>query len=237
MIVSKIHIAIVEDEENAFKTLEGYLLKFADENDIRIEISYFPDSYSYLEKKQVYDLIFLDIEMPGLNGMELAKKIRQNDENAIIVFITNMVQYAIKGYEVNALDYVLKPINYHRLVSLMKRTMRILNQNSNDELVLKTTGGMAKIYMSSIYYLDISDHLLIYHTQQGDFQVWQSLSGAESMLPKENFTRCNHSTIVNLKYVKGTDKDVIIMEGDKKIPISHSKKKSFLTALNTYLGL
>lgn len=235
--MSTIHIAIVEDEEKAYKTLEGYLLQFAKENDIRFEISYFPDSYSYLEEEQVYDLILLDIEMPGMNGMELAKKIRQKDENTVLIFITNMIQYAIKGYEVNALDYVLKPINYSRFTSLMKRTMRLLDRNMNDELVLKTTGGMAKIYLSSIYYLEISDHLLIYHTQQGDFEVWQSLSGAEEMLPKDSFVRCNHSTIVNLKYVEGTDKDVILMKGDKKISISHSKKKTFLTALNTYLGL
>lgn len=234
----KIQIAIVEDEESAYKILAEYLNKFAQESAYRFDIRYYPNGYSFLEEKDTaFDLVLLDIERPGMNGMELAKKIRAKDENVILIFITNRIQYAIKGYEVNALDYVLKPINYSRFQSLRKRTRHLLNRNLKDELVLKTTGGIAVIMISSINYLEISDHLLIYHTSQGDYEVWQSLSAAEDSLPKESFVRCNHSTIVNLRFVTGTEKDCVLMGGDKRISISHSKKKMFLSALNAYLGL
>jgi DNA-binding LytR/AlgR family response regulator len=233
-----ISTAIVEDEQSAYEILKDHLLHFQKDNGVEFEISYFSNSLSFLDEKKAYDLILLDIEMPSINGMDLAKKIRAKDSKVILIFITNMVQYAIKGYEVDALDYVLKPINYSRFSSLMKKTLRILTKNKEDEIVLKTVGGWAKVYLSTIYYLEISDHLLIYHTKQGDFEVWRSLAAAEEELPKESFVRCNHSTIVNLKFVVSTEKDVIYLTDKKiEIQISHGKKKDFLSKLNTYLGI
>jgi DNA-binding LytR/AlgR family response regulator len=233
-----ISTAIVEDEQSAYEILKDHLLHFQKDNGVEFEISYFSNSLSFLDEKKAYDLILLDIEMPSINGMDLAKKIRAKDSKVILIFITNMVQYAIKGYEVDALDYVLKPINYSRFSSLMKKTLRILTKNKEDEIVLKTVGGWAKVYLSTIYYLEISDHLLIYHTKQGDFEVWKSLAAAEEELPKESFVRCNHSTIVNLKFVVATEKDVIYLTDKKiEIQISHGKKKDFLSKLNTYLGI
>ncbi len=233
-----INVAIVEDEKAAYDILHEHLIHFQKDNGIEFEIHYYNNGLSFLDEKKPYDLILLDIEMPAINGMDLAKRIRAFDKKVVLIFITNMVQYAIKGYEVDALDYVLKPINYARFSSLMKKTMRILISNNEDEVVLKTVGGTRKVYLSTVYYLEISDHLLIYHTEQGDFEVWKTLAAAESELSKGPFIRCNHSTIVNMKYVVGTDKDTVYLT-DRKIPISisHSKKKAFLSSLNSYLGL
>lgn len=233
-----IHTAIVEDEKSAFEILKKHIEHFSKESGVIFDIHYFPNGFDYLEAKNTFQLIFLDIEMPGINGMELAKKIRTQDENVILIFITNMVQYAIKGYEVDALDYVLKPINYSRFEALMKKTMRILSTHKNDEIVVKTTGGTAKIYLSDLYYVEVLDHLLVYHTKNGDYEVWRSLTSAEKELPQESFSRCNHSTIVNLKYIVGNEKDTIYVT-DKRIPLqmSHSRKKAFLSQFNTYLGL
>jgi len=230
--------AIVEDEENAFSILKEHLVHFQKDNGVQFDIHYFKSGLSFLDEKRAYDLILLDIEMPYINGIELAKRIREKDSKVVIIFITNMVQYAIKGYEVDALDYVLKPINYSRFSSLMKKTLRNLSKNQEQEIVLKTVGGSAKVYLSSIYYLEISDHLLIYHTSQGDFEVWKSLAAAEKELPGDSFARCNHSTIVNLHFVSSTEKDCLTLSGCKKaIPISHGKKKEFLSKLNTFLGI
>lgn len=235
---SVIVTAIVEDEESAYQIIKQHLERFQASQRVKFDIHYFPDGYSFLEDKGAYNLIFLDIEMPGMNGMELAKKIRAKDEKVIIIFITNMVQYAIKGYEVDALDYVLKPINYSRFEALMKKTMRILGTEESKGIFVKTNNGTMKIYLDRIYYLEILDHLLVYHTADGDYETWRSLASAEQELPSDIFARCNHSCIVNLAYVTGCNKDTVFVT-DKAIAIniSHSRKKEFLSKLNTYLGL
>lgn len=236
--MNKIKIAIVEDEASATQSLKDCLMRFSKENDIDFDIVCYSEGLSFLDENESFDLIFMDIEMPHMNGIEVAKKFRTMDEHVALIFVTNMAQYAIQGYEVDAIDYVLKPIKYARLAALMKKTLRIIGLVQEQSIVLKTTGGMRKIYLSSIYYIEITDHLLIYHTNQGDIEIWGTISGAEEMLPKDSFCRCSHSTIVHLKYVTGTDKDIVYLT-DKKIPvnISHAKKKDFLSRFNRYVGL
>lgn len=233
-----IKIAIVEDDLSAQATLKEYLDKFSKENDFDFAITTYQEGLSLLDEHVDFDLIFMDIEMPHMNGIDVSKKLRDLDEHVALIFVTNMVQYAIQGYEVDAIDYVLKPIKYARLASLMKKTLRFIGEVQEQAMILKTTGGLTKIYLSSIYYIEIKDHLLIYHTTQGDIEVWGTISGAEESLPKDSFCRCSHSSIVHFKYVTGTEKDVVYLT-DKKIPvsISHAKKKDFLSRFNRYLGL
>lgn len=236
--MKKIKIAIVEDEELASQSLKDCLSRFSKENVIDFDITEYREGLSFLDEHVDFDLIFMDIEMPHMNGIEVAKKLRSLDENVSLIFVTNMAQYAIQGYSVDAIDYVLKPIKYARLASLMKKTLRIIGQVQEQAIVLKTTGGMTKIYLSSIQYIEIKDHLLIYHTDQGEIEVWGTIKGAEESLPTDSFCRCSHSVIVHFKYIVSTDKDTIYMT-DKKIPISisHAKKKEFLSRFNHYVGL
>lgn len=236
--MNQVKVAIVEDEEKAAEELKNALEKFSKENDIHFAVETFQEGLTFLDDSKAFDLIFMDIEMPHMNGIDVAKKLRQKDDKVALIFVTNMVQYAIKGYEVDAIDYVLKPLKYARFSALMKKTLRIIDKTNEDQLVLKTTGGVRKLYFSSIIYIEIRDHLLIYHTDQGDIETWGTISGAEEKLPKEEFCRCSHSMIVNFKYIQETEKDSIILKGiNTPISISHSKKKDFLTKFNNYLGL
>ena len=106
-------IAVVEDEQEQRDLLSGYIQKFAQETNTQHTVDLFENGLKLLEDfKPEYDIILLDIEMPGINGMETAEQIRALDENVVLMFITNMAQYAVGGYSVGALDFVLKPINY-----------------------------------------------------------------------------------------------------------------------------
>ena len=108
------HIAIVEDEKEFSTQLEKYLEQYQEENNVRFKVSVFQDGAEILEDyKKIYDVILLDIEMPRLNGMDAAEQIREMDTEVTLMFITNMASYAINGYAVGALDFVMKPINYY----------------------------------------------------------------------------------------------------------------------------
>ena len=118
-----LNIAIVEDEKEMSNCLRDYLIKFFNEENISIDVSIFDNGNIFLEKYKLnYNLIFLDIKMPSIDGMEVAQKIRKIDKNVMIIFVTSLAQYAIKGYEVNAFDYILKPIDYYNFKLKMSRT-------------------------------------------------------------------------------------------------------------------
>ncbi len=231
-----VQTAVVEDEEGDFLVLKEYLEKFYKENGIEYELTRFSEGVSFLSESG-FDLVFLDIEMPYMNGIEVAKKFREHDTSAVLIFVTNMVQYAIKGYEVDALDYVLKPIQYTRFEALMKKTMRIIGESQKQEVIVKTTGGMRKIAVDSITYIEIKDHLLIYHTDEGEVQVWGSLGAANKALPADSFIRCNNSVIVNIKKVISIEHDEVVLEGvDGSIPVSRSKKKNLISVFSQQTG-
>ena len=108
-----IRVAIVEDEAAVRDQLMGYVQRYMRQYDAQIEVTMFTDGVEILEEyRPVYDIIFLDVEMQHLDGMETASRIRALDSDVLLIFITNMAQYAIKGYAVGALDYVLKPVPY-----------------------------------------------------------------------------------------------------------------------------
>jgi DNA-binding LytR/AlgR family response regulator len=233
-----IKTAIVEDEEPAFQTLKEYLEKFGKENNVDFSITHYSEGLSFLEECEGYDLVFMDIELPNLNGMDIATKLREKDARVALIFVTNMVQYAIRGYSVDAIDYVLKPIQYNRFYSLMMKVSRVISANQERELVLKTTAGVKKIPLSTLLYVQITDHLLIYKTETEELEAWSSLANAEKELPAEMFCRCNNSTIINLKQVTSFDKEFVYLTKSRiEISVSRSKRKGVLQLLNAQMGI
>lgn len=108
-----LRVAVVEDETEYRGLIQEMVGRYAKEYDLQIQTTAFPDGRELVQNYHKFDILLMDIEMPHLNGMEAAQKIRELDKEVVIVFITNMAQYAIKGYEVDALDFILKPLNYY----------------------------------------------------------------------------------------------------------------------------
>ena len=131
-----------------------------------------------------YDIIFMDVEMPGLDGFGAAEKIRAVDADAVLVFVTNMAQYAIRGYEVDALDYVLKPVNYYQFCTKLSRAIQRVQRRRGGQVVLQLAGGGIQLLdTADIYYLETHSRMLYYHTAKGEFAVRASLQSAEKHLP------------------------------------------------------
>ena len=229
-------IAIVEDERNFIEELQVYLEQYAQEEKQEFEISVFRDGAEILENyKPNYDLILLDVEMPKVNGMDAAEKIREVDENVVLMFITNMAQYAIRGYSVGALDFVMKPITYYTFSMKVKRALKRVQKKEIPSILLTLSDGMKKLEVSQIYYVEVQNRMLHYHTKEGEFVVRASLQSAETMLPSNVFAKCNHWYLVNLMYVTEVRKNTAVV-GPYELEISRRNRAGFLKALTEYMG-
>ena len=229
-------IAVVEDDRNFVEELKGYLNQYAKEEGQEFEISAFYDGAEILEKYvPKYDLILLDIEMPKVNGMDAAEKIREVDDNVVLMFITNMAQYAIRGYSVGALDFVMKPITYYTFSMKIKRALKRVHKKEIPSILLTLSDGVKKLEVRQIYYLEVQNRMLHYHTDEGEFIVRGSLQSAEGTLPSNIFAKCNHWYLVNLMHVTAVRKNMA-MVGPYELEISRRNRGTFLGALAEYMG-
>lgn len=161
-------IAIVEDDQGYRDTLFTYIKQYEQERDTAFEVTPFEKADDFLAVYNGdYDIILMDIEMPGTNGMDAAEQIRKRDAQVVIMFITNMAHYAIKGYEVGALDFVLKPIQYLNFANKMDRAMQLVENRGSKPVMIQTGTGVKKIDSRDIFYVEIQNHVLRYHTKQG----------------------------------------------------------------------
>ena len=230
------HIAIVEDEVAFAAQLQEYLEKYQEENDVRFKISVFEDGEDILKDYQpLYDIIMLDIEMPKVNGMQAAEQIREQDTDVTLMFITNMAAYAIRGYEVGALDFVMKPINYYTFSMKLTRVLKRTRQKAQQEILLTLPDGVKKLNVQQIYYVEVQNRMLSYYTEEGVFAMRGTMQSVEQMLAPYAFAKCNHWYIVNLKHVSEVRKNTTIVAGHE-LEVSRRNRTAFLKALTEYVG-
>lgn len=232
-----LEIAIVEDEENYRRILCDYLKQYEQATEEKIHISVFTDGDEILENYTAkYDIILMDIEMQFMNGMDTAHKIREVDKAVIIIFITNMSQYAIQGYAVDALDYVLKPISYFAFSQRIQRAVERTKKREERYINIVSKNGVNKVAVSEIGWIESEGHRLIYHAKDHVYEsTLNSMKEIENELKDYNFFRCNKGYLVNLAHVKAIrDGWAILTNG--QVMISRSKKTEFQKALTRYAG-
>ncbi len=230
------HVAIVEDEASFATQLQDYLKQYEEENDVRFKISVFSDGAEILADYQpLYDIILLDIEMPKVNGMKAAEEIRAQDADVTLMFITNMANYAIRGYEVGALDFVMKPINYYTFSMKMTRVLKRTKQKAQQEILLTLPDGVKKLNVQQIFYVEVQNRMLSYHTDEGVFMMRGTMQSVEQLLAPYAFAKCNHWYIVNLKHVSEVKKNTAVVAGNE-LEISRRNRTAFLKALTDYVG-
>lgn len=232
-----IRIAIAEDAAEDQRLLRQHIQRFSDETCETVSLSVFHDGMELLEAYHPgqWELVLLDVEMPVLDGLSTARELRKLDMDVLIMFITNMAQYALKGYEVDALDYVLKPLSYYAFALKMKRVQRILRERSGESRMLPFDGELRRVPVRSILYIEVADHKLCYHTYEGDSITTGSLKVLEQELSSCHFVRCNNCYLVNPVHVRKVTQDQVWVE-DIPLKISRPRRKEFMDALSAYYG-
>jgi len=229
-------IAIVEDQEETRESLNRFVRQYAQEQGLQVEISLITDGAEIAEHYTPgFDIIFMDVEMPRLDGFGAAEAIRAVDADVVLVFVTNMAQYAIRGYEVDALDFVLKPVSYYQFSTKLERALQRIQRRRGGQVALQVSGGVQLLDTDDILYLETRDRLLHYHTATDTWSVRGSLLKAEKDLAAYHFARCNQCYLVNLRYVRGVQDD-LVQVGEERLEISRRQRTAFLAALAAYVG-
>lgn len=230
------HIALAEDDEAFRGLLVSYLHQYEIASGQSLRLSIYRDGGELVEGfKSDIDLILLDIEMPFLDGMATARKIRDRDPEVLILFLTQTPQYAMKGYEVDALDYIVKPITPFALFQRLDRARDRLGRRKIAYLAVNSRGGLRKIEERDILYVEVLNHHCTIHLGAEQIVTKDSLGALESRLSSGRFSRCGQSFLVNLEWVDQVNgSDVVI--GSRTIPLSRSRKKEFLDDLHRFIG-
>lgn len=231
-------IAVVEDQEPMREQFCSYIRRYAEEQNVQVEITCFSDGALLLKdyRPGSYDILFMDVEMPQMGGFDTAERIREVDSELILVFVTNMAQYAIRGYTVDAMDYVLKPVDYYQFSIKLDRAVQRVQRRRGAQVVLQLAGNEMKILdTGDIYYLETRSRMLYYHTTKGEFAVRASLQSAEKQLAQHHFAKCNQCYLVNLAHVRSVE-DNFVQVGEDRLEISRRQKAAFLAAVASYLG-
>ena len=230
-----LHIALVEDSAFDRKVLRDCLEEYGRESGQALAVTEFSDGSALLEHyPEKPDLIFMDIMMPGSDGMSAAEQLRKVDESTMLIFETTVSRMAEKGYEVDAFDYIIKPVEWPSFRLKMGRVMKRLSHFEEPSFEIKTASGFVLTPVKDIFYVEVLDHTLLFHTEKGDVQSYGTLKSVEDSLPKDRFFKINKMYLINLGHVTGMDGFTVYVEKDGLL-VSHGKKAEFLKVLHDYI--
>ena len=232
-----ISIAIAEDEAAAAGKLRGYIERYGAEHGIDFSVTRFDDGMQMLQGyRPEYDIAFLDVEMPMMDGMTLARKLRETDRVVTIIFVTNMKQYAVNGYEVGALDFIVKPVGYYDFAMKMARAVDAVNSRKEIDLTVYTGQSYGRISSRDLEYVEVTGHTLLYHTAGAVIKGLGTLGETEEKLSGVPFLRCNNCYLVNPRYIREVRSGSLIMRSGAELAISRPRKKEFMARLAEWLG-
>ena len=227
-------IAVVEDEWESADRLNQCIEQYSKEYGVLFNVTRFKNGLDFIEEyKPVFDIVFMDIDMPHKNGLATARELRQVDPTVVLVFVTFLAKYAIKGYEVDALDYVIKPVNYNAFKITIDRAVRRCAKKEKAEVILPSSEGAIRIELPCLNYVEIDDHDITYHTSRGLFRAYGTMRAIEKLLPADQFCKCNRSALVNLRNVNRIRGNLVYV-GDEMLEISRPRKQAFMEAFHEY---
>ncbi|MGO5066999.1 response regulator transcription factor [Clostridium sporogenes] len=227
-------LAICDDEKSQREEIVGIIDKALRLKNKQYKIFQFNTGEDLISLTNNFDIYFLDIKMDKLTGIEVAKKIRLINEQAVIVFITGLKDYVFDAFDVRAFHYILKPIDENKLKDVLYSAL--LQFDKKDKFIIaKTISQATKIFLKNIMYIESQHRKLKIHTKNNIIEYYHKISDIEKELYGCNFFRCHKSYIVNLKYVESYDNIFITLINSEKIYVSKYRLDDFSKAFMYYL--
>lgn len=230
-----VKIVICDDDPSIRNLLNTYLDRFAKANDCAFAVKMCDDGDALLRCAPC-DIILLDIDMPGLDGMSAARTLREKDANVIIIFITNLVQYAMEGYEVQAYHFIKKPTQYAPFAHVMKGALQMLSERSDTYLSIKNESGMHRIRTKDILFVETARGHVLLHTVQKETECFQTMTQTEQALGTEHFFRCHTSYLINLAMIEQLGSNEVLLKSGYRIPVSKHRRRKLAEAITDYWG-
>ncbi|MCR5229826.1 MAG: LytTR family DNA-binding domain-containing protein [Solobacterium sp.] len=231
------NIAVCDDDKIVLQQMEQYLNTISGELGADFSVFYFSSGEEVLDSLPAStDVLFLDIQMGGMNGMETARRLRERFENLYLIFITGNIEFALEGYSVHAFSFLPKPVNYHSLMKIMKEIVS-RRKAVNEPAITLTAGAVTDVIRcSSILYIEVLHHDIFVVSKQGRKQYRLSLSEVERKLEGMHFFRCHKSYLINLAQIASASSTEIIMSNNDRVPVSKYRAREFLDAFAAYAG-
>ena len=224
-------VAICEDERYILEELRKKVEKYINRKSLDASIKTFMSGEELLKAKKKFDIILLDLMLPGIDGLEVARQISCRSR---IIFVTSYREYAVEAFDANAVHYLVKPVMEERLFSALDRAVNQTEQMDNQALTLIKSGKTQVIFIRDILYCEVFNHQVRIHTVHGTYDYFGTLDMLETKLD-ERFFRCHRSFVVNMSCVAGQEKGVAILTKGEKIFISRRKQTDFIQRLLNFL--
>lgn len=229
-----IKIAVCDDEEIMLSGLKETITGYLEHRSCRYEIHTYSDAEAMLREDIHYDIVFLDIQMNGMDGMTAARKLRESGDECFLVFVTVTREYVYDAFEVEASDYLLKPVVHERFARTMERILHYVNDRNGRSLTILKGKQCQSIQFADILYCEVINRKIYVHTKNQVIDYYSKIDQLEKQLDS-CFFRCHRSYVVNLRYVCGCENDMAQLENGEQIPISRLRHQEFLSAVLHYM--
>lgn len=219
----KYRIAICDDEQNQIEYITSIVASWSAHEGHGCEIRTFASAEAFLfeyEEDKAYDILLLDVEMKNMNGIELAKRIRKDNNRAEIIFITSHFEFVGEGYEVDALHYLIKPISVEKLTQVLTKAAEKLSVEP-PSVVISCEGETVKLYESDILYVESFLHYIVIHTKDNEYKIKENMSVFEKRV-SDDFYRIHRSYLVSLKHITRISRTSVNI-GNTELPLSRGK--------------
>ena len=231
-------LLMIEDDAVEADVLREHARRYAEERGEEFSVTWYRSALELTGGEQPFDLIFMDIDMPGINGMEAAELLRTYDTETPLIFVTNLAQYAVADYQVDALDFMVKPCRYADFAMRMDRAMRAVRRNGDQRIAIPTAAGVRLVSVHDIVFVELQHHDLVYHTadEADRLRARGSIRQAVESLPASSFVQLSQGCLANMAHVGVVRSDSVEMDDGTPLYFSRSRRRDCLETLSRYFG-
>lgn len=228
-------IAVCDDEVMECSRMATKIRGILDEMEVPCTIRQFYSGRELLQSSETFDIIFLDIIMDGLDGMRTARLVREKAFDKLLVFISASRDYVFDAYDVEAFQYLLKPVVDKKLKSVLRKAVRKTEERSQAFIIVSRERQKKKLFLDDIYYFEIRGRMIDAHGRGGIFSYYEQIGLLERELQGKGFVRCHKSYLVNLKYVDVYNRQELVLDNGERIAIAKRRYEAFCEAILKYM--